>query len=592
VKRLKTQRDPFQLDDVWEMEVDSSDRPPCIVGLDSLTQAKASVGSTNPARFKILPILHPESKLRLAWSLVAAISILYEMVIVPMQLSNLVPEKNWLASIDYVLFTFWCFDLILNFRTGYYEGGVAEVRPHKVATKYFKTWFFCDAVILVVDVVFFVLLGVASSAGAEVRGTEPEANNVILRTSLTMSVMRLLRLFRLLRLRKLAETATALFDTVHTELALVFSKIATLVLSIVLLNHYIACTWYALAASAETGNDTWLTAASNIERGDWAHSYVASFHWAVCQFTPATQDLAPVNLTERTFASAVVLLALVTFSSFLGKMTSAMTQLINLNAARWRDEAVLRKFVRDNNLSTVLARQIWNTYRHQGVKQETKLGKQDIVRVLELPVRLQMKLSAELHKSALQHMPIFAKVASECAEELPLITHYTLSEHLGSPLQEVFHSNSSIGTAICFLQGSMGYQVAKASEDQYDVKQFEWICEGALWGNWVTRGTLVSKSTTSRLECSAEKLKMVATQYCSGYMWQSLRNYAVMFAEMVDHDSVTDVVQGTWSLKLFKDMAALAFGDNRTDRSFSMSRPLPSISTVKSGLASNGPSDS
>lgn len=75
--------------------------------------------------------------------------------------------------------------------------------------------------------------------------------------------------------------------------------------------------------------------------------YTCAFHWSLTQFTPATQNLSPVSYLERFFACFVVLVALVTFSTFLGKMTSGMSQLLSLHADRQQQETMLRQFMGD-----------------------------------------------------------------------------------------------------------------------------------------------------------------------------------------------------------------------------------------------------
>uniref|UniRef100_A0A7S2K0M1 Uncharacterized protein n=1 Tax=Zooxanthella nutricula TaxID=1333877 RepID=A0A7S2K0M1_9DINO len=119
--------------------------------------------------------------------------------------------------------------------------------------------------------------------------------------------------------------------------------------------------------------------------------------------------------------------------------------------------------------------------------------------------------------------------------------------------------------------------------EHYDVEELEWVCEGALWGKWVTRGTLASTSATSRVECSAEKLKFVVTQHCSGQMWRALRNYAVMFVGAFDLDSVADVVDSKWAFKNREEIAGAAFATYRSEVSSSFS-----LSTWVAGLSNTG----
>mmetsp|Transcript_40044 Transcript_40044/g.121084 ORF Transcript_40044/g.121084 Transcript_40044/m.121084 type:complete len:506 (-) Transcript_40044:34-1551(-) len=476
---------------------------------------------------------------------------------VPLQISGLVPDSEHVLVIDCMLFAFWCFDCLSLFVTGYYEQGVAEMHPKKIAATYLKTWFPCDALILLSDVAFFILSSKAASEDVIDSSTDSDVPGV-LRLSKSMRMLRLLRLSRLLRFRKLAVLVATLFDSLRSEMGLAVVKVAALVVSIVLLNHYIACAWYALAANAAVGEDTWLSTFPNVGKHDLSYLYTMSFHWAVCQFTPATQDIAPSSAIERAFACGVVLLALVTFSSFLGNMTSAMTKLMTLNASRWQDESLLRRFMRDNTVSIGLARRIWYIYRHQTAVKVKKLRMQDIENLFQMPLHLKMRLSAELHTPALQHLPVFAAASTCHAGELPIISHLSISEHLGSPSQEVFHSNTCIDSAFCLLQGSMGYRSARVTAGEVDIKDFDWVCEGALWGTWRTRGTLVSKTVTSRLELNGENFRSAVMQHCSGELLQGLRKYARMLAEAIDFESVPDVIDEC-ERKLREGIATSAF---------------------------------
>uniref|UniRef100_A0A7S2K0N5 Uncharacterized protein n=1 Tax=Zooxanthella nutricula TaxID=1333877 RepID=A0A7S2K0N5_9DINO len=236
-----------------------------------------------------------------------------------------------------------------------------------------------------------------------------------------------------------------------------------------------------------------------------------------------------------------------------------MTQLINLKAAKWEDEATLRKFMRDNRLPNRLARRIWNTYRHQRSAKDKKLRKQDIDSLVQMPMTLQVQLSAELHKPSLQHMPIFAAAGSSYTHDLSIICYFAFSERLGSPSQEVFHSNMRADSAICLLHGSMGYESAKLRHGRCTVHMFEWVCEGALWGNWVTRGNLASNTDTSRVELSAEKLRSVVTRHCNGFLWQAFRQYVSELADMVDLSLVSDVIEDESDRKIREGIAIRAF---------------------------------
>eukprot|EP00438_Fugacium_kawagutii_P026712 Skav219970 [mRNA] locus=scaffold2879:389420:443892:+ [translate_table: standard] len=60
------------------------------------------------------------------------------------------------------------------------------------------------------------------------------------------------------------------------------------------------------------------------------YRYATALHWSLTQFTPATVDVHPQNLVERTFAILVLIFGLVLFSSFVSSITASMTQLRNM----------------------------------------------------------------------------------------------------------------------------------------------------------------------------------------------------------------------------------------------------------------------
>ena len=68
--------------------------------------------------------------------------------------------------------------------------------------------------------------------------------------------------------------------------------------------HYIACGWCGITYANEEGSQTWL-AATRFTSG--SQSYVIAFHWLWARMTSAPFDIAPANISECIFATAVVL---------------------------------------------------------------------------------------------------------------------------------------------------------------------------------------------------------------------------------------------------------------------------------------------
>ena len=99
--------------------------------------------------------------------------------------------------------------------------------------------FWVDILIVLLDwLLLFLASGVADLIG-------------IMRISKTIRLTRILRLFRLLRVIKLPGLADTISDYVHSEVLLTAFGILRSMVVIGIVNHFIACGWYAIGSIDE-----------------------------------------------------------------------------------------------------------------------------------------------------------------------------------------------------------------------------------------------------------------------------------------------------------------------------------------------------
>merc|ERR1712232_174439 len=141
-------------------------------------------------------------------------------------------------------------------------------------------------------------------------------------------------------------------DSIRLMMSLVMS-----VAIIIFICHFVACAWYAIGHYC-TMPPTWVEMAglqensgSDSFKTDFAYRYLISLHWAFCQFTPASMEVHPQNLLERGFAVCVIVLGMVSFSSFVSSITATMTQLRTLNVEKYKMDAILRRYFDQAHLS-------------------------------------------------------------------------------------------------------------------------------------------------------------------------------------------------------------------------------------------------
>merc|ERR1711920_420896 len=98
----------------------------------------------------------------------------------------------------------------------------------------------------------------------------------------------------------------------------------------VITNHIIACAWFLCADLQQSDGDkvTWIRVTGYGEK-DWVHLYLTAFHWSLTQLMPASMEVVPQNLVERTFAVCVVVIAFIAFSYLLGTITGLLQKLRN-----------------------------------------------------------------------------------------------------------------------------------------------------------------------------------------------------------------------------------------------------------------------
>ncbi|CAK0821900.1 unnamed protein product [Prorocentrum cordatum] len=218
-------------------DLDESTRK-CVTQSRDLFRRKLRVGDMLVDRHRCQGLIqHPNSRYRLAWDLTGFLFIIYDLFVIPLYVFDL-PDEGWAeVALMWVSVSFWTVDIFVSFCTGYYIDGFLEMRPSRIARRYLRSWFGPDVAIVLMDWAF-VVVGLGDAAG-------------ILRIRRSLRALRIIRALRLVRLAKIREIFTKITDGINSEFVrgggLILLSILKLVVSVVILNHYIACVWYALS---------------------------------------------------------------------------------------------------------------------------------------------------------------------------------------------------------------------------------------------------------------------------------------------------------------------------------------------------------
>ena len=163
-------------------------------------------------------------------------------------------------------------------RTGFFDDGVLEMRPKRIARSYAKQWLSVD-VVSCLPIPYITLIIASMSENGEASGQGS--------TTKLFKILRLLRLAKLLRLGRLKKIIKR-HEEEFENLMGVF-KVGGSIVAMGYTCHLVACGWYFIGddvTNPELGwikgqmNDVWNATGDQQEVG-FSTRYITSYYWAI-----------------------------------------------------------------------------------------------------------------------------------------------------------------------------------------------------------------------------------------------------------------------------------------------------------------------
>lgn len=85
-------------------------------------------------------IIRPKDPRKVAWDLVIALIIIHTVSVSPYRIGFDVPAEGGMLVFDWVVDVFFYLDVVLNFRTGYYQEETLVLSPRRIANNYLRGW--------------------------------------------------------------------------------------------------------------------------------------------------------------------------------------------------------------------------------------------------------------------------------------------------------------------------------------------------------------------------------------------------------------------------------------------------------------------
>ncbi|CAE8605504.1 unnamed protein product [Polarella glacialis] len=486
--------------------------------------------------------MNPSSNKRVAFEVFGVFLILYDLVWWPAQVFGYtsVPLSRailWLSS------TFWACDLLVSFFVGLtiQDQGLIEMRVSKIARHYAMTWLPIDLLLVLLDWTLNLLMLLDDDGVADFGG------------GAFLEKIQYLRLLRLLRLFKATNIISVLSDRIQSETMRILVRVLKLLVFIMLINHLIACSWYAVGINDLEREDTWVKA-NDLKGKGTVYAYTTALHWSITQFTPASMEVVPMNELERSFTIVVIVSAMVIFSSFISTITNAMTQLRNLNSERNAELVKLRCFFSDHKVSASLVARISSCIHQSNKLTGSRVHSEDVSILELLPVSLKCDLAEEVFAATLCAYPFILTWGEYYPRERKRLFLAARSSSLGAK-HELFNTGQVAESMFFLSSGAMVYM--RDDERPARVSPGQWLAEPALWIKWKHVGHASSTGKNCELvtlHCeTAIRILSQDTSSISGS-----RRYAQTFAAYFDKQS--DRLSDVWAdIEVLEAMVSKAF---------------------------------
>lgn len=325
------------------------------------------------------PVLHPAKSPRMIWDIMLLLVILYCSVMVPVDLGLGVLNGTPWETIEIFMLVFFSVDIVLNFNTSFYNGyGNLESRRLHIAKKYISSWFVLD---FFSTFPFDMIL-----SSLDTRGT------MLMRLP---RIIKMLRLARLMRLARVQEILQRIFGIrlVTNMIIIFFVKFTTLFVALMLICHWLACGFCAIAPweeNQETANDLydgerkmgWTYDGINAMEMDPANRYQAALYFNFCAILMIKPSDIGFNTTYcRYFMMIIGFIKPVVAAAIMGVLTKMIVDNNSKRGALQMKKQALGSFMQDKNVGIAIQHQVLSYLEH-GEKQMQTMANMEAVQTL------------------------------------------------------------------------------------------------------------------------------------------------------------------------------------------------------------------
>jgi len=442
-----------------------------------------------------LPVIDPNSRKMVMHDCFAILILMYELLLTPYVVAWSVESKGAFKAFSYITCLYWVLDAHLAFMVGYLDkSGLAVKQQPFVAMHYLTGWFMVDIALICIDVVVLVLLSLESTPFHVIRMVK------------IARMFTLLRLGRLVRILDKANTSLTVKQLMAFTLTKVFG-------GTLLMNHFLSCFWFFIGHEARSDTGThWLVQLDNNEDFWWG--YTTSFHWTLSQLTLGSHELNPMNSLERAYTIVLMVCGLLYGSTIISLFSAQVMQMVVLRQDQSALKINLRTYLRQNLVSNHLSAQVIRQASNR-CKEQKMLHEMDVRALEYLTASLRNDLRKEIRMPDLRSHPLFEAWSQISEEGISMLCCQVITTQVLVNADDLFMPLIPASCAYCLSKGNLAYEPMPGGffREGSLVEEKSWLCETALWCDWIHVGTAKAVGDCNLLCIDAENLSGLLKQF-------------------------------------------------------------------------------
>jgi len=439
--------------------------------------------------------------------------LLYDSIVVPFMISWDIgaSDSEFFLISSYVTAIFWTIDIVLSFMTGYTKDDLVVLNRLQVVRHYFRSWFALDLFVVGSDWISMALqVWLTNSLG--------RSRDMWLRLARYLKIVRGFRVMAMLHTGRFSVVDTAIMTKalkfgLDPILRIIFG-IFKLVVLILWLNHLGSCCWHAALNFEESESESWSQALFTNDNSP-GYVYLLGLYWSMTTMFSGSSFTPPTRPSECLLSSGFIIFGVFFVSSLVSALAAMLVEIQMLKRESTQKITLLRKYLRQFDIEPELSVSILKQAKERS-RSNKRILEEDVHGLSMISAELHSRLRCNQYGSLIALHPVMGVCHHLERPWLPDVFHYAVKFLSLSPGETIFSPGMNVEGPYLIVAGTARY-ICSASDHtshaEVEMKKSTWVCEVAIYAEWITHGHLDADLECEVLMVSSNELHSITAEY-------------------------------------------------------------------------------